>query len=120
MLSDLRKHYKTARQLRPAEIDRLVAEYRAGRTVYELGTRFGIHRATVGQHLRARGIDTTPPGLHSDDVPEAAKLYRAGLSLARIAKRFGTTDNTVLARLREAGVVMRKPWERLPESSGGH
>jgi DNA invertase Pin-like site-specific DNA recombinase len=80
--------------------------------VYELGTRFGIHRVTVGRLLRARGVNTTPPGLHPDDLSEAIDLYRAGLSTARIAKKFGTTQSTVWLRLREAGVVMRKRWER--------
>jgi hypothetical protein len=105
-------HYRTARQLRPVEVDELVQGYEAGATVFQLGDRFGIDRRTVGKHLRARGIDTTPPGLRPDDIPRAAELYRAGWSLARISREFDTTHMTVRARLLEAGVVMRTPWER--------
>ncbi|MFB9728697.1 helix-turn-helix domain containing protein [Haloechinothrix salitolerans] len=90
-----------------------MAEYLAGATVYVLAERYGIHRATVGQHLAARDIDTQPPGLHPDDVPTTVELYQAGWSLARIATKFHTSDMTVRARLLEAGVVMRSPHKRV-------
>jgi hypothetical protein len=106
--------YRTMRQLRPAEIDELMAAHEAGATVYDLAARFNINRVTVGKHLRARGVDTKPPGLHPDDVPAAADLYRAGWSLARISKKFGTTDNTVRAKLLEVGVIMRDTHGRAP------
>ncbi|HEX5120074.1 MAG TPA: hypothetical protein VFW65_33210 [Pseudonocardiaceae bacterium] len=100
------------RQLRPQELDKLEAQYRAGATVYQLAEQFGINRVTVGKHLRRRGVDTTPPGLHPDDVPQAVELYRQGWSLARIGEKFGTTASTARSRLIEAGVGMRAPWER--------
>lgn len=108
-------HYRTARQLRPVEVDELVQGYVGGATVFELATQFGIDRRTVGQHLRKRGIDTRPPRLRPEDVPDAAELYRSGWSLAKIAHKFGLKASgatTVRRYLLEAGVVMRKPWER--------
>lgn len=102
---------RTARQLAAPDLDRLVAAYRDGVTVYELARRFGIHRSTVGKHLQARGVDTTPPGLAPEDVPVAAELYRQGWSLAKIAGKFGTTASTVRTRLLEVDVRMRAPWE---------
>ncbi len=101
---------RTARQLAAPDLDRLVTAYLDGATVYELARRFGIHRITVGKHLRARGVDTTPPGLAPDDVAAAAQLYRQRWSLARIAERYATTASTVRTRLLEAGVQMREPW----------
>lgn len=95
------------RQLRAVEIDELMERYTAGATVYELAAQFGVSRATVGRHLRSRGIDTTPPGLHPTDVPAAAELYLAGWPLARVATKFGTTANTVRARLVEVDVAIR-------------
>ncbi|RSM82576.1 hypothetical protein DMH04_25630 [Kibdelosporangium aridum] len=95
------------RQLRPAEIGELVKHYQAGATVKVLAAQYGVSRGTVGQHLRSRGINTKPPGLHPDEVPTAAELYRDGWSLARIAEKFDTSSNTVRARLLDAGVVMR-------------
>lgn len=104
--------YRTMGQIRPSEVDELVEAYEAGATVYDLAARFGIHRATVGQHLQTRGIDTQPPGLHPDDVPAAADLYRSGWSLVRIAEKFGTSGNTVRRRLLEVGIRMRDPHGR--------
>jgi predicted transcriptional regulator len=100
------------RQLQPADIDELMKIYEAGATVYELAEQFSINRKTVGKHLRARGVDTKPPGLHPDDVPAAAELYQAGWPLSRLAEKFDTTANTVRARLLEVGVVMRDPQGR--------
>jgi hypothetical protein len=104
--------YRTMRRLQSSELDELEAAYRAGATTRQLADQFGIHRTTIGQHLRVRGIDTQPPGLKSDDVPTAAALYRAGWSLARLGDKFGTTDDTVRAHLLKAGVRMRGPHER--------
>lgn len=98
---------RTARQLRPAEVDKLVEEYRAGATTDELGARFGVWRGTVGRHLKARGIDTRALNLGQDDLQEAADLYRAGWTLDRLAKRYRVGYNTVRVRLCAAGVVMR-------------
>jgi transposase-like protein len=100
------------RQLRPHELDELEATYRAGATVYQLAEQFGIERRTVGKHLRAHGVDTTPPALRPDDVLRAVELYREGWSLARIGQKFGAAADTVRKRLIEAGVRMRAPWER--------
>jgi DNA-binding NarL/FixJ family response regulator len=99
--------YQTARQLRPAEVDELVKAYEKGETTQELGKRFGVYRATVGRHLRARGVDTTPPALTPEKVQEAARLYREGWTLARIANRYGVGANTVRTHLMASGVKMR-------------
>lgn len=97
-----------ARRLRPEEIDELVAAYVDGTTTKELGERFKIHKTTVGKHLRARGIDTTPPGLAPELVPEAVGLYeKQGWSTERIAVKFATSAGTIRSRLLEAGVKMR-------------
>lgn len=101
--------YRTMRQLQPVEIDELVAGYQAGATVFELAARFGQHRATIGRHLQARGVDTTPPALSSMQIEEATELYGAGWSLAKIAKKYGVNDGTVWRRLRAVGVKMRSP-----------
>jgi DNA-directed RNA polymerase specialized sigma24 family protein len=103
---------RTAKQLSPDELKALVTAYKAGSTVYELAAQFGIHRATVGQRLRAQGVDTTPLALLPEDVRVAIKLYRAGQSTASIAERFHVSADTVRSQLIKAGVVMRRPWER--------
>jgi hypothetical protein len=103
---------RTARQLRPEEIDELVTAYTAGETVYELAHRTGIHRSTIGKHLRARGVDTTPPGLHPNDVPAAVELYRAGWTHVQIAEQFGVGQTTIRGLLHAAGVPKTEPYGR--------
>jgi transposase len=95
---------RTARQLRPDEVDDLVMAYTGGATVTELAKRLDIHRSTIGKHLRGRGIDPSRKGLSSDDVPAALELYREGRTYAQIAEKFRVGKTTVRDRLHEAGV----------------
>jgi len=98
---------RTARQLRPDEVDVLVARYGEGVKVGELTAEFGQHRATVGRHLRACGIETQPRALSDEQVTDAAELYRAGWSSMRIARKYGVNDGTVRTYLVAAGVEVR-------------
>ena len=104
--------YNLARQLRSDEVDELVQSYQAGKTVSQLAARHGIARCTVGRHLERRGIRTRPPALTSPQCAKAAVLYQDGWSLAKIGKLFNVSADTVRKYLIEAGVTMRRPWER--------
>lgn len=75
--------------------------------MYQLAARFGIHRSTVGQHLRARGVDTTPPGLDPDQLARAIRLYESGLPLSAVATKLSVPQSTVREHLLAAGVAMR-------------
>jgi len=105
--------YRTLKQLRSSEVSPLVDGYQSGATVYELAKQFGIHRATVGVYLRARGIDTTPPAIRPEDVSTVVDLYQTGRSLRRIGEKFGVSDAAVRARLLQAGVRIRGTHERV-------
>ena len=98
---------KTARQLQPTEVDEVVGAYEAGATTQALGARFEVWRATIGRHLKARGVDTRPAALQPDDVQQAVDLYRAGWTLARLGRRYDVAPNTVRRHLLTAGVTMR-------------
>lgn len=113
-----KKTYRlAARPLETSQVDELVTAYQAGTGVKKLAKQFGIHRETVGKHLKARSIGTTPPTVTAEEIAEAADLYREGWSLARLAAKFGIDDDTIRARLLELGVVMRKPGrqKRIPD-----
>ncbi|OUZ06770.1 hypothetical protein BHE97_18355 [Aeromicrobium sp. PE09-221] len=98
--------------LTPAQIEALVASYRAGASTTELSATFGIHRRTVVVHLHRQGVPLRRDGLAAKHVKTAARLYAEGWSLAQIATRYGTTANTVRSALLARGVEMRRPWER--------
>jgi hypothetical protein len=97
----------TARRLGVEQVEQLIAGYRAGATVYTLGSQFGIDRRTVGAILKRNGVVTRGGGLSPAQIDEAVELYEAGWSLARIAERVGVTPTTVHRRLRDRGVRMR-------------
>ncbi|MGW4059731.1 helix-turn-helix domain-containing protein [Amycolatopsis sp. NPDC004747] len=106
------KSSRTARQLSSADVASLVAAHAAGESIAQLAERFGVHRGTVGKHLRARGVVTTSPGLHPDDVPAALELYKAGWTYAQIAAKFGVGETTVRDRLHQAGVPKAERYGR--------
>ena len=97
--------------LTPAQIEALVASYRAGADTTGLSKTFGIHRRTVVIHLKRQGVPLRRDGLPAKHIKTAVRLYGEGWSLARIGTKFGTTANTVRTRLLEEGVEIRKPWE---------
>jgi hypothetical protein len=69
------RQLRTARQLRPEEVDRLIEEFRTGASIPELANTYRVYRTTIGQHLRARGIDTRPFTFLPEDVEDASQLY---------------------------------------------
>lgn len=70
--------------LRPAQVDELVALYREGATLVELGERFSVHRRTVAAHLVRRSIPIRRRGLDESDVTEAVELYEGGSTLIEV------------------------------------
>lgn len=89
------------------EIERLIAEYRTGLTIYQLATRFGCHRTTVSECLKARGVQMRRRPLCEEQIREAIRLYQSGLSVAKAADQVGAKPETLRLRLIERGVQMR-------------
>jgi hypothetical protein len=88
------------KRVRSADLDALVAGYLAGRTVYELGSEFGVNRRTVSALLHRQGVVMRRQGLSPKQVKEAARLRDQRWSLARIGNRYGVVAGTVLRALR--------------------
>ena len=90
------------------EVDALVGDYLAGKSVKDLAERLGIHRATVFSHLRRRNVPSRRlgPGLGLDENAGAVRLARAGVSMRAIARRMGVDRKAVRAALVEAGVIV--------------
>jgi DNA-binding transcriptional ArsR family regulator len=98
---------RSAKQLEDEQVQKLIAEYKAGATVYQLGRRFGISRQTVSRHLHRHGLSMRMQGLSPEQTEEAVRLYEAEWSLAQIGQHLSVDAGTVQARLREQGVRMR-------------
>jgi hypothetical protein len=97
----------TAKQLTTDEVEELIAGYRAGATVYQLGERFGIDRKTVSLVLRRHEVPMRRRGLSPEQTDEAVRLYGQGSLLARIGRKMGVDPTTVLSRLQGREVRMR-------------
>jgi DNA-directed RNA polymerase specialized sigma24 family protein len=97
---------RTVRQLSPDHVTKLIADYEAGATVYELAEKYKINRKTVSEQLHRHGVSVRRQGL-AEEVQAAAVLYIQGLSLVRIADRFGVNHGTVWRALKASGVPMR-------------
>jgi CRP-like cAMP-binding protein len=95
------------RHLPSEQVEKLIAGYQTGATVYELGDLFRIDRKTVSRILRRHDVPMRRTGLLPEQVHEAARLYEDGLSTAQIAERMNTDQRTVQRRLGEHGVKMR-------------
>lgn len=93
--------------LRPAQVDELVALYREGATLVELGERFSVHRRTVAAHLVRRSIPIRRRGLDESDVTEAVELYEGGSTLIEVGLRFGVSQQAVRRALDVEGVTIR-------------
>jgi hypothetical protein len=107
-----------ARQLGPHQVERLIAEYQSGATVYELGDQFGIERRTVSSILHRHGVPMRRRGLSPDQVDHAIHLYKLGWSLARVGDHLDVNHTTVLTKLRERGIPTRDSHGR-PRSEAG-
>ena len=96
-----------ARRLGPDQVRDLIAGYRSGEAVYQLGGRFGIERRTVSAILHRNGVPMRRRGLSVEQVDDAIHFYTLGWSVARIGQRPGVDPTTVLTKLRQRGVPTR-------------
>jgi IS30 family transposase len=92
--------------LPPDRIDKLIAGYQAGATVYELGAQFKIDRKTVSRTLRRHHIPLRRTSLRPEQINQAARLHQNGWSTAHIAEHLNTHQRTVQRRLAEKDVTM--------------
>lgn len=98
---------RVSRRLRQAEIEKVVAGYRAGASVYKLGRQFQIHRDTVASILERQGIPRRGRPLSPAQIEKSVRLYGEGQSLAKIAPKMGCHPSTVRLALLSAGVQLR-------------
>ncbi|WP_410610123.1 hypothetical protein [Amycolatopsis sp. lyj-109] len=98
-----------ARQLGPDQIEQLIADYRSGATVYELGDRFGIERRTVSTILHRHGVPMRRRGLSPEQVDDAIHLYNLGIHSSG-----GTSE---LQRLRRQVAELEKDNQFLVKAS---
>jgi hypothetical protein len=95
------------RRLRGREIDELVRNYQKGLGVYELATRYKIHRETVSLILRRQGIPRRYRLIQGEQLDQAVAAYEAGRSLAAIGAAIGVSPTTIRKALISVGTTIR-------------
>jgi hypothetical protein len=105
----LRRTLQVQHRLNPEQVENLVAEYRAGRSVIELAARYRLSRTTVHSHLKQHGLGRPQweRKLTDTQVQAAAKLYAAGSSLVAVGQRFNVDAATIRRAFIRAGVPVR-------------
>jgi DNA-binding CsgD family transcriptional regulator len=108
---------RTVRLLRKHDVQALVEGYLGGETQRQLAARFGVHRHTVRDHLRAAGVEARLKPMTAAQIETATRLYADGLSVKAIGAELGIHGATVNNVLRRHGVAMRNPWDH-PQQRG--
>lgn len=84
------------RRLSLADIDQLVTDYRGGvGSIYDLADLYGVHRNTIAQHLKDRGVRLGPLPLQESEVERARELHAQGLSLNAIGRALKRDPKTI-------------------------
>lgn len=85
----------------------VVAEYRAGGTVYTLAKKYGCHRTTISRILKSHDVELANAPTEPETVDEIVRLYESGLSMDATATRTGVSAKTVFNCLRKRDVRTR-------------
>lgn len=90
---------KRARQLRPKELETLIAHYRENGSITTSAKAIGITRQTAGKYLSDAGFVTTRR-MSDKDIARAREAHEAGKSVNSIARMIGFSPHTVVRALR--------------------
>lgn len=93
---------RTARKLRPEEVEALIANYRATGSAATTAREFGITRQTVGQHLAKARISAVSR-MNDEQQTHSVRRYREGASASAIGREIGFSTHVVLNVLRSRG-----------------
>ena len=80
----------------------IVEQYLVGRTVYELGAQFGVHRDRISRILEAAGVDRRYHQTVDVDLDRAAVLKSQGFTLQQIADQLGIGRTALIVARRRA------------------
>jgi hypothetical protein len=98
------------------QVEDLVSRFKAGESVRDLATSFGIGRTTVQAHLDRGGVvrQTLGAKLVGPALTMAVEMYSSDMSLKEVGAALCVDAKTVSRALRKAGVELRpRPgWNR--------
>ncbi|WP_349902120.1 helix-turn-helix domain-containing protein [Parafrigoribacterium humi] len=96
-----RPFHSSVKHLSAIEIDQMVHDYQTGvGSLYDLADIYGVHRTTIAQHLKRRGVRVGKLPLEQPEIEQARTLHKQGLSLNAIGRELRRDPKTVRAALR--------------------
>lgn len=93
-IRDVTVGVRPVKQMTPNLRAAIVADYHSGLTVYELAQKHGLHRETIGLHLKAAGVIMRRT-ITASERSHARTLYLAGATLREIATQLHRDPATV-------------------------
>jgi DNA invertase Pin-like site-specific DNA recombinase len=91
-------------RLADADIQQLVADYRAGSAARDLAERYGLARSTVVGLLRKQGVVIRYPQMTPADRIRVVELYQSGVTQIEIARQLGRHKGVIWHVLERAGL----------------
>jgi DNA-binding transcriptional ArsR family regulator len=91
---------RATQQLRlgSTDVDAMAADYiEGGQPIYELAAKYGVHRVTVSQHLRSRGLTLGRQPLNEAEVRRAKELRGRRLTFKATGETLGRGTTTARA-----------------------
>lgn len=99
---------RTRVAITPAEQQRFVAGYLAGKSTKQLEQESGRSRTAISAALKQAGVQMrTFRKASPEEIKQMISLYQSGLSLVRVAERVGYSEKTVWERLKKADIQLR-------------
>lgn len=92
----------------PVLLEQVIADYRAGHSVYAIAEKYGIHRQTVTSHLVEAGV-TLRRTITDTERQRARELYDSGAYIKDIARALGRNPATVAKIVRSDQVSATSP-----------
>jgi DNA invertase Pin-like site-specific DNA recombinase len=94
------------------DVAALTSAYVAGASVYELASRFGIHRETVSACLKKHDVALRRQRLTTNQIDAVVRLYEDGQTTAQIAAELGVGKTLIRTTLVARGVPRRRGGRR--------
>ena len=98
----------------PTELaPQVLASYRAGSSLQELGAKYGCSSRTVARLLKINGVEVRQGGQRArvpdERLPELVRLFQEGRTPTELALHFSCSDATITKALRSQGLSTQPP-----------
>lgn len=96
----------------PEEVQKIIADYRSGKTGQELSIDYKCSKTTIIKLLKEQGVDVRKDKARAKlDDDMVIDMYRQMKTAQQIAEHFGVSKQVILQCLKKHGVKLRTRWD---------